>query len=161
MDELDKMFKTYSSDDENDYFIDLTNDSRQDESIDDVIITDIIEPVPGTSTQRQSRVPEAVEEKKEDVLLQDVQALLKELKPKQVETPPKKVIVETDSSTPKLKMPECAICLESLVDSAQRVATICGHLFCKSCITLAIKTTHKCPTCRKKLTLKSIHPIYL
>ncbi|XP_033122496.1 E3 ubiquitin-protein ligase RNF4-like [Anneissia japonica] len=58
----------------------------------------------------------------------------------------------------------CPICMESerqIKRRRQLVSTVCGHIFCNSCITNAVKTQHKCPTCRKKLTLKQFHQIFL
>ncbi|XP_024361041.1 uncharacterized protein [Physcomitrium patens] len=56
---------------------------------------------------------------------------------------------------PKLKCPICADVMKA------ETSTICGHIFCQACIQSAIKAQKKCPTCRKKLTLKSIHRIYI
>lgn len=52
----------------------------------------------------------------------------------------------------------CAVCLGRLVNET---STICGHIFCEACIKNAIKHQNKCPSCRKSLTLKKIHRIYL
>ena len=41
------------------------------------------------------------------------------------------------------------------------VTTQCGHIFCNVCIRNSISTLHRCPTCRKKLTLKQYHHLYL
>jgi len=54
--------------------------------------------------------------------------------------------------------PECAICLGEMKNIT---ATTCGHIFCKECIKEAIQVTKCCPLCKKKLTLRSIHPIYI
>ncbi|PKA60944.1 Peroxisome biogenesis factor 10 [Apostasia shenzhenica] len=40
-------------------------------------------------------------------------------------------------------------------------STICGHVFCHECITMAVNKLKKCPTCRRKLNKKSIHRIFL
>ncbi|XP_023951140.2 uncharacterized protein LOC112055314 [Bicyclus anynana] len=55
----------------------------------------------------------------------------------------------------------CPICLDDL--SRDTVgSTNCGHLFCLPCITAALKTKPKrCPSCRKKLTGKGYHQIFL
>lgn len=55
---------------------------------------------------------------------------------------------------------ECSICLESFMNK-EVMSTICGHLFCAACIKHAIKQSRQCPNCRKKLSLKGIHPIFL
>lgn len=52
----------------------------------------------------------------------------------------------------------CAICMEIM---KEETTTICGHVFCKKCIVRAIEVNKKCPTCRKKLTMKNIHRIYI
>jgi len=53
---------------------------------------------------------------------------------------------------------ECAICLGQMKGIT---ATTCGHIFCLECIRKAIQVTKCCPLCKKKLTLKQIHPLYL
>ncbi|KAL5228475.1 hypothetical protein ABZP36_016740 [Zizania latifolia] len=60
----------------------------------------------------------------------------------------------------KPKEPEfsCPVCMNELVDAT---STICGHIFCKSCIKASIQAQKKCPTCRRKLMMNSIHRIYL
>jgi len=65
--------------------------------------------------------------------------------------------------TPSEKIPssastiECPICLGTV----KRVtATICGHIYCFDCITKSIQSSKSCPLCKKKLTLKNIHPLY-
>ncbi|GAQ79905.1 Zinc finger RING-type domain containing protein [Klebsormidium nitens] len=72
-----------------------------------------------------------------------------ELRPGFVEPPPK--------PDREVKF-TCSICLENMKEEA---TTICGHIFCKQCILDSIKATKKCPTCRKKLSSKDVHRIYL
>uniref|UniRef100_H2YHZ9 RING-type domain-containing protein n=1 Tax=Ciona savignyi TaxID=51511 RepID=H2YHZ9_CIOSA len=59
----------------------------------------------------------------------------------------------------------CPVCLESiktiLRQGNELNSTVCGHVFCRNCITLAIRSSHKCPTCRRKLVPKNVHPLYL
>lgn len=52
----------------------------------------------------------------------------------------------------------CAICMSTM---EEETSTVCGHIFCKKCITNAIHLWKRCPTCRKKLTISSIHRIYI
>ncbi|KAL8261994.1 hypothetical protein R6Q59_026043 [Mikania micrantha] len=52
----------------------------------------------------------------------------------------------------------CPVCMGPLVEE---VTTKCGHIFCKACITAAIKAQHKCPTCRQKLTNRNLIRVYL
>ncbi|XP_019864413.1 PREDICTED: E3 ubiquitin-protein ligase RNF4-like isoform X2 [Amphimedon queenslandica] len=59
----------------------------------------------------------------------------------------------------------CPVCLETVPQFESKgrkvSATICGHIFCNYCIRNAIITSHKCPSCRKTLTLKQYHQLYL
>ncbi|RWS08056.1 E3 ubiquitin-protein ligase RNF4-like protein [Dinothrombium tinctorium] len=41
------------------------------------------------------------------------------------------------------------------------MSTICGHLFCENCIRTSIRTKKECPTCRRRLTARGIHPIFI
>ncbi|KAF7032357.1 hypothetical protein CFC21_043536 [Triticum aestivum] len=52
----------------------------------------------------------------------------------------------------------CPVCKNELVDAS---STICGHIFCQKCIEASIQAQKKCPTCRRKLTMRSFHRIYL
>lgn len=59
----------------------------------------------------------------------------------------------------------CPICMddESTIKRRKRqlTSTTCGHVFCDKCIRSAVQMQNKCPTCRKKLSLKQLHPIFL
>ncbi|SPP82852.1 E3 ubiquitin-protein ligase RNF4 isoform X2 [Drosophila guanche] len=55
---------------------------------------------------------------------------------------------------------KCPVCLEC-VRHREPVSTKCGHVFCRPCIETAIRTTHKCPMCNKKLTIRQTTRIYL
>lgn len=59
----------------------------------------------------------------------------------------------------------CPICLddEETIKRRKRrlMSTTCGHVFCDKCIRSAVQMQSKCPTCRKKLTLRQLHPIFL
>uniref|UniRef100_A0A1D1Z4Z1 E3 ubiquitin ligase RNF4 n=1 Tax=Anthurium amnicola TaxID=1678845 RepID=A0A1D1Z4Z1_9ARAE len=65
---------------------------------------------------------------------------------------------EPQNTAPKEPQFTCAICWGQLVEET---STICGHIFCQACIKVAIQTQKKCPTCRKSLTMKNIHRVYL
>ncbi|XP_069488215.1 E3 ubiquitin-protein ligase RNF4 isoform X2 [Ambystoma mexicanum] len=59
----------------------------------------------------------------------------------------------------------CPICMDIHTEIIQNgrlmVATKCGHIFCSQCLRDALKNSSTCPTCRKKLTQKQYHPIYI
>ncbi|KAI3399282.1 hypothetical protein diail_7236 [Diaporthe ilicicola] len=52
----------------------------------------------------------------------------------------------------------CIICRENFTLG---VLTVCGHQFCKDCITLWFKAHHNCPVCKKRLQSSSLHDITL
>jgi len=54
---------------------------------------------------------------------------------------------------------ECPICLEKHKDNL--VVTNCGHIFCKPCLKESLKASKQCAKCRKKLTAKSYHSIFI
>ncbi|KAF8391971.1 hypothetical protein HHK36_022311 [Tetracentron sinense] len=60
---------------------------------------------------------------------------------------------EPPQSVPPPKEPtfSCPVCMGPL---AEEMSTKCGHIFCKNCIKAAIVAQSKCPTCRRKLTMK-------
>ncbi|XP_038046261.1 E3 ubiquitin-protein ligase RNF4-like isoform X2 [Patiria miniata] len=79
--------------------------------------------------------------------------------PSAVATPP------DVSSTPGRKQVKCPVCMDNetqiRASGLQLNSTVCGHIFCNRCITSAIRTQQRCPTCRRKLTLRQVHPIFL
>ncbi|XP_044267375.1 E3 ubiquitin-protein ligase BRE1-like [Tribolium madens] len=93
--------------------------------------------------------------KETEEMLKNATSLLDEFKTSRKPEPEVKKV-----ESPKVKIGSCPICLESLSDRPAAV-TICGHVFCKECITETARTMKKCPTCRKTITAKKIHPIYL
>uniref|UniRef100_A0A6P7FLP7 Uncharacterized protein LOC114329086 n=1 Tax=Diabrotica virgifera virgifera TaxID=50390 RepID=A0A6P7FLP7_DIAVI len=66
-----------------------------------------------------------------------------------------------EEKSPVKSKPTCPVCLEVLGDEVVAGATLCGHIFCMTCIKEVAKTSKKCPTCRKNITLKKIHQLYL
>lgn len=62
-------------------------------------------------------------------------------------------------------MVQCPICFDSVKEikrtQRQLMSTICGHLFCNTCIMETISTRKCCPSCRKRLTNRQVHAIYL
>lgn len=61
-----------------------------------------------------------------------------------------------DNSTVQLK---CIICMEAT--SSDIFSTVCGHIFCGSCIKMEFSLRQKCPVCQMPLTEAGIHPIYI
>lgn len=56
---------------------------------------------------------------------------------------------------------DCPICMDSLTSNAI-ASTLCGHIFCMTCIKTAIKANGKrCPTCRKALKGVGYHQLFL
>uniref|UniRef100_A0AAZ3SQ15 RING-type domain-containing protein n=1 Tax=Oncorhynchus tshawytscha TaxID=74940 RepID=A0AAZ3SQ15_ONCTS len=59
----------------------------------------------------------------------------------------------------------CPVCMDAyaeIIESGRLVvSTKCGHLFCSHCLRDSLLRSHTCPTCRKKLTHKQCHPIYI
>ncbi|KAG9479542.1 E3 ubiquitin-protein ligase RNF4 [Eleutherodactylus coqui] len=59
----------------------------------------------------------------------------------------------------------CPICMDGYSEIIQSgrliVSTKCGHIFCSQCLRDALRNVTSCPTCRKKLTPKQYHPIYI
>ncbi|KAM8707042.1 hypothetical protein ACLKA7_011190 [Drosophila subpalustris] len=55
---------------------------------------------------------------------------------------------------------KCPVCLE-YVRQREPCTTRCGHIFCRTCIESAVRTTHKCPLCNKKTTQRHLLRIYL
>lgn len=59
---------------------------------------------------------------------------------------------------PKEPTFNCPVCMGPLVEE---MSTKCGHIFCKACIKASIAAQGKCPTCRRKLTMKDTIRVYL
>lgn len=108
-----------------------------------------------TSDKRKENVPvESLEDlkKKTEEILDGVTSLIEDLKPK-----PK----EPEKTSPKKDAPTCPICLETLGSSRPAMATLCGHMFCEPCIVQVVRTSKKCPTCRKGVSKTKYHPVYI
>lgn len=54
-----------------------------------------------------------------------------------------------NDSQPKITL-TCPICLDSVVNRTP-VSTLCGHIFCQTCIIQALGNAKKCPMCKKAL----------
>ncbi|CAI9107405.1 OLC1v1006753C1 [Oldenlandia corymbosa var. corymbosa] len=59
---------------------------------------------------------------------------------------------------PKEPTFNCPVCMGPLVEE---MSTKCGHIFCKACIKASIAAQNKCPTCRRKVTMKELIRVYL
>ncbi|KAM9740677.1 E3 ubiquitin-protein ligase RNF4 [Menidia menidia] len=59
----------------------------------------------------------------------------------------------------------CPVCLDlyaEIVGSGRLVvSTRCGHVFCSQCLRDALRAAPSCPTCRKRLTSRQYHPLYV
>ncbi|NXS47923.1 RNF4 ligase, partial [Balaeniceps rex] len=59
----------------------------------------------------------------------------------------------------------CPICMDGYSEIVQSgrliVSTKCSHVFCSQCLRDSLRNANSCPTCRKKLTHRQYHPIYI
>ena len=62
----------------------------------------------------------------------------------------------------------CPVCLDSFSEvkatGRQVMATMCGHVFCEECLQAVLGASadsRKCPTCRKKLSARTVHPLFI
>ncbi|XP_009766790.1 uncharacterized protein LOC107827757 isoform X1 [Nicotiana tabacum] len=71
-----------------------------------------------------------------------------------------KIVDVKSAIPPKPKEPafSCPVCMGPLVEE---MSTKCGHIFCKACIKASIAAQHKCPTCRRKITMRDTIRVYL
>lgn len=69
-----------------------------------------------------------------------------------------KNVMEARPEPPKEPAFICPICMDTLVEPS---STICGHIFCCSCIKASVKSQKKCPTCQRKLSMSNFHRVYL
>ncbi|XP_058838006.1 uncharacterized protein LOC131693829 [Topomyia yanbarensis] len=54
---------------------------------------------------------------------------------------------------------DCPICFEPIWRK-DPVSTICGHLFCRACISRELRLRKDCPICKRVLTPDSVHSIF-
>nr|CAI5860664.1 unnamed protein product [Callosobruchus analis] len=113
------------------------------------VVDEIIE-----CTKSPEKPPDTVEDwkAKTEELISSADALMKDLY---------KITGTAPKEEPKEQSRDCPVCLESLGGSVQVATTLCGHLFCRPCITKAALVSKKCPTCRKGINNKKIVPIYV
>ena len=81
------------------------------------------------------------------------------------ECPPKPAParIEKPAPVPREKPSEeavmyCPVCLERIKEAS---STVCGHIFCTICITSSLKVRNNCPKCRKKVTMRQVHRLYI
>ena len=59
----------------------------------------------------------------------------------------------------------CLVCMDPLgtIQKSPRLlcSTVCGHVFCSTCIETVITQRHQCPVCRKRLTKSQYHPLFI
>jgi hypothetical protein len=75
-----------------------------------------------------------------------------------VAVPPATVEDSEPGNVSKASGPQCPICQDTCEAPA---STSCGHVFCQECIRLALREKSVCPTCRKRITMKNVHRIFL
>ena len=59
----------------------------------------------------------------------------------------------------------CPVCMDGYAEIADSgrllVSTLCGHVFCGQCLRDALRHSKRCPKCRKRVTHRQYHPIYV
>ncbi|XP_023023223.2 uncharacterized protein [Leptinotarsa decemlineata] len=95
---------------------------------------------------------------KTEEILGSMNAILDEFKENVEKEKPEEKVVE---KSPQKEKPTCPICLEVLGGDVVAAATLCGHIFCHECLKKVAKTSKTCPTCRKRINCKQIHPLYI
>uniref|UniRef100_A0A3B4ERT2 RING-type domain-containing protein n=1 Tax=Pundamilia nyererei TaxID=303518 RepID=A0A3B4ERT2_9CICH len=56
---------------------------------------------------------------------------------------------------------KCDVCGDIVGSGRLVVSTRCGHVFCSQCLRDSLTSSHTCPTCRKRLTHRQYHPLYI
>ena len=68
-------------------------------------------------------------------------------------------------SSPSQSSIQCQVCLEFSnsirMNSYHLLSTVCGHIFCSRCLPECIRNSPTCPTCRRRLSSRDYHRIYL
>ncbi|KAE8685844.1 cell division control protein 45-like protein [Hibiscus syriacus] len=77
-----------------------------------------------------------------------------------LESTPQSIVKEIVKLQPPPREPSfsCPICMNSFTEE---MSTRCGHIFCKACIKAALAVQGRCPTCRKKVTMKELIRVFL
>lgn len=116
---------------------------------------------PAPSSHRRKQPAQSINE---EVSVVKITKVLKKLKVhKEVHLiPSESVLTHTPSlapdPTPSSAPKRCPICFDTLQNPS---VTLCGHVYCTDCIATVARSTKQCPICRKKLTNKGFHPIFL
>ncbi|KAJ0245494.1 hypothetical protein HA466_0179590 [Hirschfeldia incana] len=79
--------------------------------------------------------------------------------------PPDQPVIDCEDVSPAPPPPppeepkfSCPICM---CPFTEEMSTRCGHIFCRGCIRMAISKQGKCPTCRKKVTVRELIRVFL
>ncbi|KAE8685314.1 putative glutaredoxin-C14-like [Hibiscus syriacus] len=77
-----------------------------------------------------------------------------------LESTPQSIVKEIIKPQPPPREPSfsCPICMNLFTEE---MSTRCGHIFCKECIKAALAVQGRCPTCRKKVTMKELIRVFL
>ncbi|XP_065089151.1 E3 ubiquitin-protein ligase RNF4-like [Ochlerotatus camptorhynchus] len=75
-------------------------------------------------------------------------------------SPPRKPTDNSPVAPPPPVPVSCPICFDSVFEQ-QAASTVCGHMFCHSCITKEVEIRHKCPMCQRPLNSSQVIPIYV
>ncbi|KAE8730584.1 putative glutaredoxin-C14-like [Hibiscus syriacus] len=77
-----------------------------------------------------------------------------------LENTPQSIVKEIIKPQPLPREPtfNCPICMGLFTEE---MSTRCGHIFCKACIKAALAVQGRCPTCRKKVTMKELIRVFL
>lgn len=70
-------------------------------------------------------------------------------------SPPRRA--STSNPRPRPHPIVCPICLDP---AAEATSTLCGHIFCASCIKAALRIREACPVCNRAVGQWTPHPIY-
>ena len=73
-----------------------------------------------------------------------------------------KALLPPDNDQPPAQF-KCSVCLEIASESTVVCTTNCGHLFCEDCLNSiwSMPGTKKCPNCRKPISKKGSHRLFL
>ena len=71
---------------------------------------------------------------------------------------PPVVVIPSDPPAVTVAERKCPVCFDLIQNPS---VTLCGHVYCTECIKAAVSATKQCPICRRKMTAKGFHPLYL